>query len=178
MIDRKWEDAIVRAAAEASRLQPLATILFAAAALLTIGDVAVEVLPYFFGSEHHDFGRSIADLLGDHLLEVTPVIPLIWALWETRAYLGRLSKGEVWGPATMVMLGRIGDALVWSSALAVFVVPTLSNWVRGGFDFDWRFEASSLALAGLGLLLSLIARVVRNVVEVAATLKAENDQIV
>lgn len=179
MIDRKWEDAIVRAAAEASRLQPLATILFVVAAVLTLGDLTVATLPYLLlGSEHGDYAGSLADLVGDHLLDVTPVIPLLWALWETRAYLGRLSKGEVWGPATMVMLGRIGDALLWSSALAVFVVPTLSNWVRGGFDFDWRFEASPLALAGLGLLLSLIARVVRNVVEVAATLKAENDQIV
>ena len=42
-------------------------------------------------------------------------------------------------------------------------------------DYD---QAEYLVLAGLGLLLSLIARVVRNVVEVAAALKADNDQIV
>ncbi|MFZ4602311.1 MAG: hypothetical protein ACOYM8_07625 [Caulobacterales bacterium] len=34
------------------------------------------------------------------------------------------------------------------------------------------------ALAGLGLVLALISRVVRNVVAVAAALKAENEQIV
>jgi hypothetical protein len=178
VIDRKWEDAIVRAAAEASRLQPLATMFFGAALLLVFGQAVLEPLAYLTYGEERETPRALAAGIGEHLLEVTPVIPLIWALWETRAYLGRLARGEVWGPATMQMLGRVGDALLWSAGLSVFVVPMFSNWVHGNFGFDVSFDAAAIALAGLGLLLSLVARVVRNVVDVAATLKAENDQIV
>jgi hypothetical protein len=188
VVDRKWEDAIVRAAAEASRLQPLATILFVAAVLSSLGDALMEPLAFLNDISRREEGTSgierraelaeLTGLLGERLLRLTPVIPLIFALWETRAYLGRLARGEVGGPATMQMLGRVGGALLWSAGLSMFVVPTLTNWVHGGFDFDFSFDAASIALAGLGLLLSLVARVVRNVVDVAAALKQENDEIV
>jgi hypothetical protein len=170
-----WRDSVVRAAAEASRLQPLATILLTAAVLLILGQYVIEPLNSAYRDrmefDFRDFLRSF--------VEAGPPVALAWALWDTRGYLGRLSKGEVWGPATALLLGRVGDSLLWAAALGMFVVPSLQNWIDGGFSgFDWRFDAEYLVLAGLGLLLSLIARVVRNVVEVAAALKAENDEIV
>ena len=85
----------------------------------------------------------------------------------------------MWGPATTTFLGHVGDWLLYAAILSALITPTLQMWVSDGFrGFDWRLEAQDLVLAGLGLLLSLIGRVVRNVVEVAAALKAENDEIV
>jgi hypothetical protein len=177
MQNRKWEDAVVRAAAEASRLEPLATALLVGAILVLAGSGILEPL-VFSGRED---GYSTAEGLreaGRNLLRASPALALIWGLAETRTYLGRLAKGEVWGPATMQMLGRVGDALLSAAVLAIFIAPTVGEWVEGeiGMRADW--DAGYLALAGLGLLLTLISRVVRNVVEVAAALKAENDEIV
>lgn len=171
-----WRDSVIRAAAEASRLQPLASILLAAALLLILGQYLIGPISEMFFNEYGE--RSYVDLVHT-VVEAAPPLILAWGLWETRNYLGRLARGEVWGPATAMLLGRIGDALLWAAAIAMIVVPNIQNWVSGGFGgFDWNFEAEYLVLAGLGLLLSLIARVVRNVVEVAAALKADNDQIV
>jgi hypothetical protein len=172
-----WRDSVIRAAAEASRLQPLASILLAAALLLILGQYVIgPVSEVFFGE--YGSGRDYEDLVHT-MVEAAPPLILAWGLWETRNYLGRLARGEVWGPATAMLLGRVGDTLLWAAAIAMIVVPNIQNWVSGGFGgFDWNFEAEYLVLAGLGLLLSLIARVVRNVVEVAAALKADNDQFV
>lgn len=177
MHKQKWEDAVVRAAAEASRLEPLATALLVGAILVLAGNGILE--PLFFG--RGDEGPPLSEMLhmsGRNLLEASPAIALIWGLAETRSYLGRLAKGEVWGPATMQMLGRVGDALLSASVLAIFIAPTLMDWIEGSVGLRTDWDAGYIALAGLGLLLTLISRVVRNVVEVAAALKAENDEIV
>ena len=177
MHKQKWEDAVVRAAAEASRLEPLATALLVGAILALAGSGVLE--PLFFG--RGDEGPPMGEMLresGRNLLEASPAIALIWGLAETRSYLGRLAKGEVWGPATMQMLGRVGDALLSASVLAIFIAPTLQEWVDGSVGMRAHWDAGYIALAGLGLLLTLISRVVRNVVEVAAALKQENDEIV
>ncbi|MBL8549097.1 MAG: DUF2975 domain-containing protein [Hyphomonadaceae bacterium] len=171
-----WQEAVVRAAAEASRLQPLAGFLLLAAALLIVGQYVLGPMADAFNShDSDDWGHVLRSVI-----EAAPAVALAWALWETRRYLARLARGDVWGPATTQLLGRVGDSLLYAAALSVFVVPNLQSWTDGGFGggFSFNLEAQDLVLAGLGLLLSLIGRVVRNVVEVAATLKAENDQIV
>ncbi len=177
MRQQKWEDAVVRAAAEASRLEPLATALLVGAILVLVGNGLLEPLMFGAGEEGPPIDEMLRDA-GRNLLQASPAIALIWGLAETRSYLGRLAKGEVWGPATMQMLGRVGDALLSASVLAIFIAPTLEEWIEGsvGVRVDW--DAGYMALAGLGLLLTLISRVVRNVVEVAAALKQENDEIV
>jgi hypothetical protein len=174
-----WRDSVIRAAAEASRLQPLATILLAAALLLILGQYLIGPISEVFFAEYGPGDDRDYESLIRTVVEAAPPLILAWGLWETRNYLGRLARGEVWGPATAMLLGRVGDTLLWAAAIAMIVVPNIQNWVSGGFGgFDWNFDAEYLVLAGLGLLLSLIARVVRNVVEVAAALKADNDQIV
>lgn len=170
-----WSDAIVRAAAEASRLQPLATFLFAGALLLILGQHVAEPLTEFAHGDPFEAGREF----GASLVEAVPSLILTWALWETRNYLGRLSRGELWGPSTAQLLARVGDSLLWAALAAVLLVPNLREWVSDGFHgFDFNLEAIYLTLAGVGLLLALISRVVGNVVQVASALKAENDEII
>jgi hypothetical protein len=175
---KHWEDAVIRAAAEASRLQPLAAFLAIASAALIFGSLIAEPLIDLVNSDGMIPWSSTATRALENLIELLPAIPLLAALWGTQAYLGKLARGDVWGPATMGMLGRVGEALLWAAGLSILAAPTLSDWIHGHFGFSFNLEARDLALAGLGLLLSLIARVVRNVVEVAAALKRENDAII
>jgi len=111
---RNWSDAVVRAAAEASRLQPLATFLFVGAMLLIAGQHAAEPLSYAFASGEPEEGWRE---LGRHLIEATPAVALSFALLEMRAYLSRLAKGSFgalpprgclggWGPHCWVRLRR------------------------------------------------------------------------
>jgi hypothetical protein len=176
-MDKQWEDAVIRAAAEASRLQPLATALLVASVLVLAGSGIAE--PIVFGAREGDYSMAegVREALRN-LLRASPAIALIWGLVETRGYLGRIARGEVWGPATMQLLGRVGDALVAAAVLALFISPTIEHWVDGSIDMRAEWDAGYLALAGLGLLLTLIARVVRNVVDVATALKRESDEIV
>jgi len=176
MSQKLWEDAVIRAAAEASRLQPLAWGLATAGFLLIVGqNIAAPAVELATGETTLADG---IDYVAQNIVEAGPAFALVWALWETSAYLGRLARGEVWAPATMMLLGRVGEAMIAAALLAIFIGPTVLTWTHGDAGFDWRPEPLYIALAGLGLVLALIARVVRNVVEVAANLKAENDQIV
>jgi len=53
------------------------------------------------------------------------------------------------------------------------------SWVEGYYGgFHYELEASHLVLAGVGLLLMLISKVIGDVVSVATSLKTENDQII
>ena len=171
-----WEDAVVRAAAEASRLQPLAWFLALAAALSIVGE--------YFAAPAADAIMSggdwaiVAEQAARGLIEAGPAVALVWGLFETAHYLGRLARGEVWGPATMALLGKVGEAIVAAAVLAMFIGPTVEAWITSSGAFQAHFEPLWIALAGLGLVLALISRVVRNVVAVAAALKAENEQIV
>lgn len=175
-MDKQWEDAVIRAAAEASRLQPLASALLVASVFVLLGGTIAEPMSWI-GQSDIDRGEATRQV-ARNLIEAAPGIALIWGLFETRSYLRRLARGEVWGPATMQLLGRVGDALVAAAVLAMFVAPTISEWVEGSFGLRADWNAGYLALAGLGLMLTLISRVVRNVVEVAAALKRESDEIV
>lgn len=177
-MDKQWHDAIVRAAAEASRLQPMATFLFFAALVLIVGQALADPVQMLVGASYREERFEAVRMLGRNLLEVAPAVPLLWALWQARRYLDKLAAGEVWGPATMLMLGRVGEALFSAALIGMFIAPTLLEWIDLSVSFRIDGEPHYVALAGLGLIMSLVARVVRNVVEVAASLKAENEQIV
>lgn len=172
-----WEDSVARAATDASRLVPLATILGVVSLLLVLGQYIVSPAASLLSGPAGMDEASVQVFLRQ-LIEMGPPLILALALWNTRRYLVRLANGDLWGPATAKLLGRVGDSLLWAAAYAVLVVPNVQMWVDGGRAFQWHLRTEYLVLAGLGLLLSLVSRMVRNVVEVAAAMKAENDAFV
>ena len=116
---------------------------------------------------------------GRKLLVVAPALSLTWALFEVQAYLKRIEDGAVWAPSTMKLLGRIGECLITTAVLSSVVLPTVSLWINDGHGgFDWHLEAETLALGGLGIALEVIARVLGDVLQAAATIKADHDEIV
>jgi hypothetical protein len=163
-----WRESIAKAADEARRMQPLATAVFVFAVVLYVVNVLWPLTQEGTWRE-----------MGLRLVAALPAAILISSLWDVHVYLRKLVNGELWGPATTRLLGQVGDALQYVAAAVIVIVPSLLKWIGGrpgGLDF--RLEPEYLAFAALGLLLSMIARVVGNVVEAAAALKAENDEIV
>lgn len=76
-----WRDSVIRAAAEASRLQPLATILLAAALLLILGQYLIGPISETFLDEGGD--RDFEHLIHS-VVQAFPPLILAWGLWETR----------------------------------------------------------------------------------------------
>lgn len=163
-----WRDAIAGVAADARRMEPVATGVLGFA-------VALYVVNVLWPLVHAGDGRDA----GLRLVAALPAAALIAALWDVRGYLRALADGRLWGPATSRLLARIGDTLQAVAFAGVLAVPNLLRWIGGepgGLSAD--LDPGYLALGGLGLLLSLVGRTVGRVVDVAAALKAENEEIV
>ena len=111
-------------------------------------------------------------------LKASPTVALLVGLYSAQLYLHRLKAGQVWSAATADLLGQVGASLITSAALATLLVPNALRWIaqRGGFDL--HVSTTSLLLAALGGLLILIAQLLRSVLTMANTLKAEAEGFV
>lgn len=163
-------------AAQARRLEPWATGVFAGVIVLIIGDGVAE--PFFSALTSNGYYpmATAARHIWLNLIGAASAVPLVWALWEARAYLGGLAAGRLWAQANGVFLRRIGAAAAAAALIAFFVQPLLLASAAGR---EFRFDASAinLALAGLGGLLIIIGRVLDRVVDAALDLKRRNDEI-
>ena len=176
-----WTTTARRAAAEAKWLRPVIITLFVIGLMMILKGLVVtgdscgeEVLAGEKGFSWHCALREI----GAKLIAAGPAIALLWALWETQAYLKRLENGEVWAPATMKLFERIGESLIVAAVWAALITPTLAIWVRHESGFELDLEPQTVTLAGLGVALTAIARVLGEVLAAAAAVKADSDAIV
>ncbi|WP_299326771.1 DUF2975 domain-containing protein [Parasphingopyxis sp.] len=162
-------------AAIAGRCEPWATGVLTIVVFLLIGDAILQPIIWSMSSNGYYPMELALVHVRDNVLAALPAYALLWVLWETRGYLARLRKGEIWLPATQRTLLGIGGGLVAAGLLGLAARP-LVIWVRGdGFEFS--LDPGWLALAGVGLLLVMIGRIMESVVEAALALKRENDEI-
>ncbi len=174
-----WTETATRAAAEAKYLRPIAQALLILAILMIVSQ-------YFAQPAWEEIRRaptpSFLDALNQWLLKIInagSAVALTWALWETQGYLKKLKQGAIWSVSTMQFFGRIGECLIASAVWATLISPTITGWAtefRGGFQ--WHLESQSLVLLGLGLLMSLLARVIGTAFQTANDLKADHDGII
>lgn len=175
-----WTATAQRAASEAKWLRPVVITLFVIGLIMIVKGVVVtgdacgaEVLA---GEQRFSIECALREV-GAKLVYAGPAIALLWALWETQVYLKRLEAGEVWAPATMKLFERIGEALIIAAVWAAIITPTLALWIQheGGVQLD--LEPQTVTLAGLGVALTAIARVLGEVLTAAAAAKADSDAI-
>jgi hypothetical protein len=173
-----WQLTSTRAAEQAKYYRPVALWVFGVAALNLTVDYISGLSWTTLATTTRPAWLEVVNLLLVRLLEVSPAIALMWALWDSIRYLGRLEQGAVWSAPTLRFLREVSESLIWSAALSILIAPTLKLWInaRGGIDF--RLEGFLLALLGVGLLLSLLARVFTQVLESAQQMKAENESFV
>lgn len=176
-----WTATAQRAAAEARWLRPMALTLFVIGLVATLPDLAVSRGACSADMMENVRRFSISCALrevGAALVQAGPTLALLWALWETQAYLKRMEAGDVWAPSTMTLFGRIGDCLLAAAIWAGVVTPTLSLWIAGRGGVDWNLEPMTLTLGGLGVVLTAIARVLGDMLATAEAAKADHDAIV
>ena len=175
-----WTATAQRAAAEAKWLRPVIIALFVIGLIMILENVVIkgdvcssEILA---GGKRFSIDCAWREL-GGKLVYAGPAIALLWALWETQIYLKRLEAGEVWAPATMKLFEKIGEALIIAAVWAALVTPTLALWIEHDSGMKLDLEPQTITLAGLGIALTAIARVLGEVLTAAAAAKADSDAI-
>lgn len=177
-----WTATAEKAAERARTLRPIAITLFAIGMAMIANDVVPvsrECFDVLIDGQRQFSALCVLQEVGPRLILAGPAIALVWALWEAQSYLKRVEDGAVWAPATMKLFGRIGECLIAAAVWSALFAPTLTAWVneRGG-PLAWQLDAPIVTLAGLGIILIAIARVLGDVLTVAGQVKSDNDEIV
>ena len=173
-----WQLTSARASEQAKQYRPVALWVFGVAALNLVVEYVSALSWATLETTTRPAWLEVVHLLLLRLLEVSPAIALMWALWDSIRYLGRLEQGAVWSAPTLRFLSEVGESLIWSAALSIVIAPTLKLWINARGGVDLRLEGFLLALLGVGLLLRLLAQVFSQVLESAQQIKAENESFV
>lgn len=111
-------------------------------------------------------------LLG--LVQVSPGVCYLWALWAMRRALGNLSSGQLFQPVVVTALRQMGGGVIAGAMISIFAVTNISRMIvhgHGGFAY---FDLSGIVLAMVGAALIVLARLV----EQARRLESELDDMI
>lgn len=111
-------------------------------------------------------------LLG--LVQMSPGVCYLWALWAMRRALGNLASGQLFQPTVAKALRQIGGGVIAGAMVSIFLVTNISRVIvhgQGGFAY---FDMSGIVLAMVGAALILLARLV----EQARRIESELDDMI
>jgi hypothetical protein len=153
-------------------LQIMATGVFVCLALILAFPYLLFPLAHVAMTEAATASEQRQLLLG--LVQVSPGICYLWALWAMRRALGNLVTGQLFQPTVARALRQIGGGVIAGAMISIFAVTNISRVIvhgRGGFaDFDM----SGIVLVMVGAALILFARLV----DLARRLEAELDDMI
>jgi hypothetical protein len=155
-----------------------AHVFVSIAVIILVLTAAVDVVIPFFralrGNEIESLSAGV-NLIGVGLIAATPIVFFAIALSHLNQALDAYRQGQFF---SLRSAGSLREAGVWSVTALIMKIagaPTLIQWVgqrESGLTFDLdRFDFGVL---GLALAIVLIGRVM----EAAAAIKADSDQIV
>ncbi|MEL6257616.1 MAG: hypothetical protein AAFQ67_00975 [Pseudomonadota bacterium] len=169
-------DASAAVASLAGFWEPFVVGGFAIGLFLLVGDGVLQPIIWSLASDGwYPMPRALTHVR-DNVAAALPGYALLWAFWEARIYLLRLRRGGVWLSSTQHVLSRIGWVLVFAGVLGATVRPIL-RLVRDG-SINLGPDLSWLALAGVGVLVTLVGRITASVVEATAAVKRENEDFI
>lgn len=139
-------------------LRMLATGVFVCLDLIL--GFAYLLMPLVYLAEQHaslaSYQRS--SLLG--LVQVSPGVCYLWALWAIRRALDDMATGQLFQPTVARALRQVGGGVIAGALISIFVVTNISRMIvhgHGGFAY---FDLSGIVLVIVGAALILLARLV------------------
>jgi hypothetical protein len=117
-----------------------------------------------------DYVRALAP----PLISVVPAALFVAALAQLSRGLKEFEAGRFFTPTSCRAVRRAGEDAAWALLAQILMVPTLLAWVRHEGSFAVNFELVDLALAAFLVFIAAVGRVL----EIAATVQAENEAIV
>ena len=114
------------------------------------------------------YGQDVTAVTAFHdtVVPLLPALMLLGALWQGRQLFRHLARGDILAPETAGFVRRSGEWIT-AAAVAGLIVGEIVAGARPG----WAF------LVGLGAI-GLALRSLAGVIDQAASLKADHDQIV
>ncbi len=173
------------AAAPLERAQLLAggaaTVAVVAAVLIVLGAVAGEVDPIIMAARNREVTPdwagvvAIINAVGVFWLMALPSFLLAGALLDLSKVLDEYGKGQFFTLKASAHLRKAGEGAIWALVFKIVASPTIVSWItHEGRGFIWQMESFDLGLFAFAAAVLVLGRVL----EAAAKIKAENDEIV
>jgi hypothetical protein len=173
------------AAAPLERAKKLAdgavTVAVIAAILIAIASVADVVAPGVRAVQEGAVTPDLAGALnlfraiGVATVLALPGLLLAGALMDLSRVLDEYGKGQFFTTRASKGVRKAGESALWALAFKIVISPTLHNWItQEGRGLVWRMEPFDLGLVAFAAFVMVLGRVL----EAAARIKEENDQIV
>jgi len=173
------------AAAPLERAQQLAggaaTVAVVAAVLIALGAVAQGVAPALNIFATQEVTSSLGGIgtvinaIGVFWIIVLPSFLLGGALLDLSKVLDEYGKGQFFTLRASAHVRKAGEGALWALGFKIVGSPTILSWItQEGRGFIWRMEPFDLGLIAFAAFVMVLGRVL----EAAAKIKAENDQIV
>jgi hypothetical protein len=104
-----------------------------------------------------------------------PNLLLAGALLELSRVLDEYGKGQFFTLRASAGVRKAGESALWALAWKILISPTLFSWItHEGRGFIWNMEPFDLGLVAFAAFVMVLGRVL----EAAARIKEEHDQIV
>lgn len=104
-----------------------------------------------------------------------PSFLLAGALLDLSKVLEEYGKGQFFTLRASASVRKAGEGALWALAFKIVISPTLFSWItHEGRGFIWRMEPFDIGLVAFAAFVMVIGRVL----EAAAKIKQENDEIV
>lgn len=173
------------AAAPLERAQQLAggaaTVAVVAAVLIALGAVAQGVAPavnVFATREvtaNLEGVATVINAIGVFWIIVLPSFLMGGALLDLSKVLDEYGKGQFFTLRASAHVRKAGEGALWALGFKIVGSPTILSWItHEGRGFIWHMEPFDLGLIAFAAFVMVLGRVL----EAAAKIKAENDQIV
>jgi hypothetical protein len=120
---------------------------------------------------------NLFNAVGSFVVLALPSFMLAGALLELSKVLDEYGKGHFFTLKASAGVRKAAESALWAMAFKVLISPTIFNWITQSDDirgFVWRLEPFDLGLIAFAAFVMVLGRVL----EAAARIKAENDQIV
>jgi len=173
------------AAAPLERAQQLAggaaTVAVVGAVLIALAAVAGEVDPVITTLRNREVTpdlQGVANLInavGVFWLMALPSFLLAGALLDLSKVLEEYGKGQFFTLKASAHVRKAGEGAIWALVFKIVASPTIVSWItHEGRGFIWNMEAFDVGLVAFAAFVMVLGRVL----EAAAKIKAENDEIV
>lgn len=159
-----------------------ATVAVIGAVLLVIGAVGREIVPP--AVEALRSAEVTPDLEGAlnlfravdaFIVLALPSFILAGALLDLSKVLEEYGKGHFFTLKASAGVRKAAESALWALGFKIVGSPTIFSWItQEGRGFEWNMEPFDLGLVGFAAFVAVLGRVL----EAAARIKAENDEIV
>jgi hypothetical protein len=173
------------AVAPLARAQELAggaaTVAVVAAVFIVLGAVAGEIDPIIGVVRDREVtpdlqgAANLFNAVGVFWLMALPSFLLAGALLDLSKVLDEYGKGQFFTLKASAHVRKAGEGAIWALVFKIVASPTIVSWItQEGRGFIWRMEPFDLGLIAFAAFVMVLGRVL----EAAAKIKQENDEIV